>query len=103
MSLAPGDQETLAEIENSLCGSDPRLAAMFADFGRQISGRQGPSREPLSPWRPGLRRTAGMILVIVLALGAICTVLGIALASRGGLSQGAPGLVWHFTGLARVP
>ena len=103
MSLAPGEQETLTEIENSLCRSDPSLAAMFADFSRQTFGRQGPVRESLSPWRPGLRRTMGMTLLIITALGAMCVVLGIALASRGAPPHGASVPVSHITGFVHVP
>lgn len=84
MSLAPGEQETLTEIENSLCRSDPRLAAMFAVFSKQIFGRQGPVRELLSPWRPSSRRFMKLFLLVVVVICFCAIVAGIVMTSHGG-------------------
>jgi hypothetical protein len=89
MSLAPGEQETLTEIENSLCRSDPRLAAMFAVFSRQIFGRQGPVRELLSPWRPSSRRFMKLLLLAVAIMCLCAIVAGIVMTSHGGVPPGA--------------
>lgn len=88
MSLAPGEQETLTEIENSLCRSDPRLAAMFAVFSRQIFGRQGPVRELLSPWRPRSRQIMKIVLLVVAIICVFAVIVGIVMASHGGLPNG---------------
>jgi hypothetical protein len=90
MSLAPGEQETLTEIEHSLCRSDPRLAAMFAVFSRQIFARQGPVRELLSPWRPRSRRFMKLFLLVVVIMCLCAIVAGIVMTSHsGGVPPGA--------------
>jgi hypothetical protein len=74
----------LAEIENSLCSSDPGLAALFADFSRRVFGRQGPVRERLTAWRPGWRRIAGIVLLAVVVSCVVGFVVTMALTSHGG-------------------
>jgi hypothetical protein len=39
VSLAPHEQQALARIEDSLAGSDPRLATMLATFTLPVAGR----------------------------------------------------------------
>jgi DUF3040 family protein len=87
MSLAPGEREMLAEMENSLRSSDPGLAALFADFSRPAFGRQGPVWERLTPWRSGSRRIAGIVLLAVVVSCAVGFVMIMALASHGGWIQ----------------
>ena len=87
MSLAPGGREMLAEIENSLCSSDPGLAALFADFSRAAFGRQGPVWERLTPWRSGSRWIAGIVLLAVVASCVAGFVVIMALTSHSGWVQ----------------
>lgn len=78
MSLAPGEEKVLAEVEARLRRSDPRLAAKLALFGYR-SGR-GPAREALSPWR-GRRRQIVRKCILLSTLIAV-VVMGTALAMR---------------------
>jgi len=87
MSLAPGEREMLAEIENSLCSSDPGLAALFAEFSRRAFGRQGPVWERLTPWRPYSRWIAGMVLLAAVVLCVVGFVVIMALTSHGAWVQ----------------
>ncbi|HEY1620406.1 MAG TPA: hypothetical protein VGG25_22475 [Streptosporangiaceae bacterium] len=47
MGLPARQRKTLDKIENKLRGSDPRLAAMFAIFGRLTAGEEIPRIEEL--------------------------------------------------------
>ena len=87
MSLAPGEREMLAEMENSLYRSDPGLAALFADFSRRTFGRQGPVWERLTPWRSDLRRIAVIVLLAVVVSCVVASIVIMALTSHGGWVQ----------------
>jgi hypothetical protein len=87
MSLAPSEEQRLAEIESKLRWSDPRLAARLAMFRRHAAGRRGPAREPVSPWRAsprGARPGRRWVAWALLAASIILAVLFIALAGRSG-------------------
>jgi len=66
MSLAPGEQRTLAEIESDLCGSDPAFAAMFTVLADVHTG-EPPARECLP--RHAFGATDSARAIIVLAVG----------------------------------
>jgi Protein of unknown function (DUF3040) len=78
MSLAPGEEAVLAEVESRLRRSDPRLAAKLALFGYR-SGR-GPSGEALSPWRGRRRQIARKVILFSMVIAVV--VIGTALAMR---------------------
>lgn len=84
MSLAPGEQRSLAEIESQLSRSDPRLAKMFARF--TADGLHTRSLLQLPP-RSGLRRGARarvVILVIVsMTLFIMCVAVAVSIATHG--------------------
>lgn len=86
MSLAPSEQQTLAEMESRLRWSDPKLAARLALFRRRASGR-----------------------ILVLAVAIAVAVLGLALAGHGGQPHGAAAAMcvitagWHRSRPARSP
>ena len=72
MSLAPGEQQTLTEIESRLRRSDPKLAARLALFRRRALRGKGPAREFLSPWRARPRWAIRIaLLAVLLCAGAI--------------------------------
>ena len=86
MSLPPGEQRTLVEIENQLRESDPGLAAMFAAFGKRAFRKQRLVRKIMILWRPGLRPALMITLAVALACMLIgSTVLSIVLPGHGGL------------------
>ena len=80
MSLAPAEEQVLADLEAKLRWSDPRLAAKLALFSYR-TGR-GPAAEALSPWR-GQHEQAIRWIVVLLAVVAVI-VLGTALAAKTG-------------------
>jgi Protein of unknown function (DUF3040) len=89
MGLAPGEEQTLTEIESRLRRSDPGLAAMFTAFSSQVVCRQGPVRELLSPWRPGSKRVLRSVLLASLAaLLVLGIVLGFLVTSHAGPPAG---------------
>jgi hypothetical protein len=79
MGLARRERRMLAGIEQSLRGSDPRLAARLATFTSLTSGSAIPRWESLSPWWLRLRRlalltagtTAAALFVAALVLGQV--------------------------------
>jgi Protein of unknown function (DUF3040) len=79
MGLARHERRMLAGIEQSLRGSDPRLAARLATFTSLSSGTAIPRWECLSPWWLRLRRLAllmagtatAALFVVALVLGQI--------------------------------
>jgi Protein of unknown function (DUF3040) len=78
MGLARHERQVLAGIEQSLRGSDPRLAARLATFTSLTSGTAIPRWECLSPWWLRLRRltlltagTAAALFVAALVLGQV--------------------------------
>lgn len=77
MSLAPGEQRTLAEIESRLCGSDPAFAAMFTVLADVHTGKP-PARERLPRHALGAADSARAI--VVLAVGVIFLVVCVAMA-----------------------
>ncbi|HLI36362.1 MAG TPA: DUF3040 domain-containing protein [Streptosporangiaceae bacterium] len=87
MSLAPGEQRALAEIENSLEQSDPALADLLSDFNRMVLPGALPRLERLSPWRSRLKDITPLAVVMVV-LGLL--ILGLAfLSSIGQRGTGA--------------
>jgi hypothetical protein len=81
MSLAPGEQQVLAEIESRLRRSDPALAARLAVFRRHARRGRGPARELLSPWRA---RPSHAIRFLVIAITIILAIVITLLAAHGG-------------------
>jgi Protein of unknown function (DUF3040) len=79
VSLAPGEEQMLTEIEDRLRRSDLKLAARLAIF-RWSLNTSGPARERLSPWRA---RPAWAIRT------ALLTLLLCACAAAGLLMSGA--------------
>jgi hypothetical protein len=77
MSLAPGEQRSLAEIENHLSRTDPVLVAMFTHFTAEGLGER-----PLHT--PGRRRTQGrrarMIILAALSVALIAASIAVAVA-----------------------
>jgi hypothetical protein len=85
MSLAPHERRALASIEDSLGGSDPRLATMLATFTL-------PSlRSELSGGKRLIRRMARAkcLLLVGLAIVAVCAIVMYALlrTSDGGAAS----------------
>lgn len=92
MSLAPGEQRTLAEIESSLCSSDPAFAAMFTVLADVHTGKP-PARECLP--RRALRAADGARAVIVLAVGVLfliaCVTMAVVAATHAASPRGGHG------------
>jgi Protein of unknown function (DUF3040) len=66
MSLAPHERRVLADIENSLSGTDPALATMLATF--TVAG----SRKIRRPRWPGRQARTGVVIALILmALAAL--------------------------------
>ena len=78
MSLAPGEQRTLAEIESHLCRSDPVFAAMFSLLA-EADTRKRPVRERLPRHPPGA--ADGARAIIVLAVGVLFLIACVAMAA----------------------
>jgi hypothetical protein len=76
MSLAPGEQRTLSEIERQLCRSDPELAAMFEFASYRLPQPWCASQRSRQPgWSlPSVR------MIILIALGAALLVACLAIA-----------------------
>lgn len=92
MSLAPGEQRTLAEIESHLCRSDPAFAAMFSMLA-EADPRKRPAPEP---WpRRMLGAADGARAIIVLAVGVIfliaCITTAVVAASHASPPRGGHG------------
>ena len=94
MSLAPGEQQRLTEIEDQLRRSDSGLAAMFARFPAGAK-RARPALMQLRGCSPG--RAGRVRMIILIALGAAlfiaCIVVALSMAShvsqlQGGYSPG---------------
>jgi hypothetical protein len=92
MSLAPGEQRRLTEIECQLNESDPGLAAMFARFA--VEGRQ---QRPMlmrpqscPPERSGSRTRMIILCTVTVALIIAC-VVAVSSASRGSPQRGGHG------------
>ena len=77
MSLKPGEQRTLAEIENQLRSSDPELVVMFTRLARG-DRRWAAPKERLPPRHP--ERGSRARTVILLAVGAVLLAAFIAVA-----------------------
>jgi len=77
MSLAPGEQRTLAEIESDLCGSDPAFAAMFTVLADVHTG-EPPARECLP--RHAFGATDSARAIIVLAVGMLFLIACVTMA-----------------------
>ncbi len=104
MGLAPGEQRMLAEIENQLSRSDPRLASMFARFATD-GARKRPLLRRLPRCGPEpAGRTRMIILVAVSAILLItCAAMAVigassATPSRGGYGFGASPAGSYFLG-----
>ncbi len=96
MSLAPGEQRALTEIESRLRESDPQLDAMFARFASKGPRGRGEARELLSSWRSFPTELTRIIAVAVgVALLIACAIAGAISTSHAGPSQGnfGPGSV----------
>jgi hypothetical protein len=70
MGLAPSEQRALARIEDSLCRSDPGLAARLATF----AAAPAPRRKRLASWRPIMP-----FIPVTVAVTAACLVIAAAL------------------------
>lgn len=80
-SLAPGERQILAEIENRLRWSCPALAARLALFRWRAGRGRGPAGESLSPWRA---RPAKAIWTLVLVVVVTSAILGMGLTAAFG-------------------
>ena len=73
MSLAPGDQRQLTQIEEFLHRSDPELATMLAAFGYMVTRRPRSMPVPCAKAQAAPRlarlRCLALAVVVVLALG----------------------------------
>jgi hypothetical protein len=78
MSLAPGEQRTLAEIESRLRESDPALAAMFSLLA-ETDRRKRPAAERL-PRHP-LGAAGGGRAIIVLTVGVLFIIACVTIAA----------------------
>lgn len=76
MSLVPGEQRTLTEIESGLRKSDPELAAMFARL---------PDGRARTPCR---RRASIVILVAICTLFFLCLAIALVAAAHAGTRTG---------------
>ncbi len=82
MSLAPGERQALARIEEKLRDSDPALAARIATFTELTRFGQVPRWKCLSPWR--LRISRHLPIGIVLAgLGLLILIVALFAHSGG--------------------
>lgn len=85
MSLAPGEQRTLTEIENHLRRSDPRLAAMFgllaAGSVRPAAGSVRPVMQPSSTELPGPHGRPRLIILAVVGTALIIACIAMAMNS----------------------
>lgn len=80
MSLAPGEQRALIQIEGVLCRSDPKLAAMLSTFNRLTCHEGMPRREFLFGRSSRLRRLfpeSSLPLISVIPLAVTAFVLGL--------------------------
>jgi hypothetical protein len=76
MSLVPGEEQMLTEIESRLRRSDLKLAARLAVFRRRAFRGEGPAKEFLSPWRARpLWAIRIALLAVLLCAGAILGLL----------------------------
>lgn len=76
MSLAPSEEQKLAEIENRLRKSDLRLAARLVLFShRPFRSAQGPARERISPWQAHRRAAHLTLLAVVFSVVIALTVV----------------------------
>jgi hypothetical protein len=107
MSLAPGEQRTLAEIESRLGRSDPQLVAMFDRFTVEDTPKGSALRPMLRcPPGPGGRARLIILIVVSVTLLAASLAVGMIAASRtapppGEIGGGAgavgtylPGSLW---------
>jgi hypothetical protein len=85
MSLAPGERQALARIEEALRDSDPALAARIATFTELTRCGRIPRWKWLSPWR--LRISRHLPIGIVFA-GLGLLILMVALFSHSGGGRG---------------
>ena len=80
MSLSYRHERQLRLIEADLLQSDPLLAAAMADFGKLYTGPNVPAWDDMPDEVPGahdrLRRVAGILVVLAVAIAAISIVLG---------------------------
>src|SRR5947209_3381062 len=83
MSLAPAEQQVLAEIECRLRRSDPALAARLALFRRHAGRGRGPARERLSPWRARRPRAVNAMAVLLAAIVLAILAIGLVAAFIG--------------------
>lgn len=92
MSLVPGEQRTLTEIESGLRKSDPQLAAMFV--------RLADSRARTPCWR----RASIVFLVVICTLFFLCLAIALVAAAHAGTRTGGlsphPG---HGSGYSTSP
>jgi hypothetical protein len=80
MSLAPGEQRALIQIEGMLCRSDPKLAAMLSTFNHLTCNEGMPRREFLFGRSSRLRRVfpeAPLPLICVIPLAVAAFALGL--------------------------
>ncbi|HEX6522547.1 MAG TPA: DUF3040 domain-containing protein [Streptosporangiaceae bacterium] len=86
MSLAPGEERILTEIEQQLRRSDLRLAARLALFRHSpFRKAQGPAEGRVSPWRahprrPRRTRRLALVAAMVSTLAIAISVLLVSLA-----------------------
>jgi len=73
MVFRPAQHRALTSVEDAVCGSDERLAALFALFSRLYAGEQMPTWERIRVRRP---RLLGAVLApLLIALGRLAVAL----------------------------
>lgn len=92
MSLAPGEQRTLAEIESRLGRSDPQLVAMFDRFTVEDTSKESALRRMLRS-SPGPGGRVRLIILVVVSVTLLVASIAVAMvaASRTAPSPGEIG------------
>lgn len=100
MSLAPGEQRTLSEIESRLRRSDPELAAMFERLDGDGIGQRSPLAGP-PRCAQGLGVRSVVVLIAICALFVGCLAIALVAASDAGTRLNVPSqvtskIVWPY-------
>lgn len=96
MSLAPGEQRTLAEIESRLRTSDPWLTSMFSLLSADKS------RPVMRPATAGGMRPRGRARMIVLAALSVTLIAGCIVMAMHSASRAVPAGTGHSSGTSSV-
>ena len=95
MGLGPNEQHLLAQIEQALRGSDPKLAGKLAIFNRLTSREEMPLWERLLPRPSKLIRFAPMAMAaFVLCMLVISVTVLSRIGPPAGTADAACGIAW---------